>query len=124
MAKQMYFKLENTDQFVKALKAHLSPEKLQELNEVAGESALRILNDTREHCPYITGFLRRSYRVFFEKMKDVLFSCGVLTDCDYAPTVEFGSATRRSKPHLFPALEREKPTFLANLKEKFGMILK
>lgn len=121
---QMYFKLENADQFVKNLKAHLSPEKLDELNEVAGESALRILNDTKVNCPYVTGFLRRSYRVFFEKMKDALFSCGVLTDCEYAPPVEFGTANRRAKPHLFPAYERERPVFLANLKEKFGMILK
>lgn len=124
MSNKMYFKLENTDQFVKQLKAHLGPDQLQHLSDIASESALRILNDTRENCPYITGFLRRSYRVFFEKVSDVLVAAGVLTDCEYAPPVEFGTESRRAKPHLFPALERERPTFLANIKKAFGMILK
>jgi len=116
MSKAVYFKFVNADTFVKNVRKRLTGEDLEVYAKIANESALKVLTETRENCPVKTGYLRRSYRVFFERLLGKIkgIAGGVMTEVDYAPPVEF-----KSKPHLFPAYYKEKQNFIANVRSAF-----
>ncbi len=107
--KGVRIELLNASDFIGHLRNKLAGAGAQEAyRRVAADSAMNILSRTVVDCPYITGNLRRSYRLFFE---DGGMTAGVMTEVDYAPTVEL------RKPHLIPAFENEKINFISNLRE-------
>lgn len=119
---KMYFKLLNAAEFTKNLKSKMDDTQKQRLFNIGSESALRVLKNQMNDCPYKTGFLRRSHRVFFEKENNgKLGISGTMTDCLHAPPLEFNPKRRA---WFFPAWDNERPIYLKNLREEFKDILK
>jgi len=90
----------------------------QALERALVAGGLPILNLVKEHCPWITGNLRRSYHIGghvgesggLERTTGTDIGGNVAsrthaeiaigTNVEYAPPVEYGSGNRPAKPHL------------------------
>jgi len=121
MSKAVYFKLTNANEFVKDIRKKLAPEDLEVYAKITNTTSINVLTKTRERCPVVTGYLRRSYRIFFEKLLGAIkgIAGGVMTETEYAPGVEFGRT-----PHLFPSYHEEKDKFIQAIREAFGRQVK
>lgn len=91
----------------------LVPKVREGTRRAVGITLLLIETDAKLFCPVDTGRLRSS--IHAEPDSNGLGGT-VGTNVEYAETIEFGSRTHRAQPYLFPAFEKNRPAFLANLK--------
>jgi HK97 gp10 family phage protein len=91
----------------------LVPRIRQGVQQTVAETALSIESDAKQFAPVDTGRLRSS--IHAEVAPNGL-SAVVATNVSYAPIQEFGSRFQRAQPFLFPAYEKNRAGFVANLK--------
>jgi HK97 gp10 family phage protein len=88
--------------------AQISLEGKLKAQQAVERSALKIERDAKNAVPVDTGRLRSSIRVEFSLSR---LEANVLTDVNYAPFVEFGTAHAPAQPYLFPAAELARGEF-------------
>ena len=101
----------NRDEFLSKIKPRLTGGALQTYKKISAETALELQKLTRIDAPVKTGFLRRSYELFFDEDGA---AAGVMTQCEYAPKIEFSH-----KPHFFHNFEKLKGPFMKKVREAF-----
>jgi phage gpG-like protein len=89
--------------------------KVAAIQEQVTLTALAIEAEAKINVPVQTGRLRASIQPIFRP--DGL-GAEVGTNVTYAASVEFGIG-RIARPYLFPAAEKERQNFIANIKEIF-----
>lgn len=80
-------------------------------------AALNVEGGAKERSPVDTGRLRASIA---HEIQEGGLSALVGTNVEYAPHQEFGTQRMAAQPFLFPALEAERPVFLARLRSELG----
>jgi len=107
-------------------------EKLKWFKDVAGElvaerveqAADRVVERAREKCPVDTGRTRASINKVRTHQKGWIIKHGV-GDPDREKIgffLELGTRFMSPRPHLYPALEAERPELLRDLKTIFDML--
>ena len=92
-------------------------EKKEEIKNVVKETAFKIQANAKQRTPVDTGHLKRNIEV--DISQDEL-SADIGTNVEYGKYVEFGTATQKSQPFLFPAYEEEKDEYISNLERVLG----
>lgn len=91
----------------------LFPKAQSEIRKRVAEALLLIETDAKLFAPVDTGRLRSSIHAEFAPNG---LSGSVGTNVSYGPAIEFGTGRARAQPFLFPAYEKNRAAFLANLK--------
>lgn len=134
----MKIELKGIEQFKRELNK-VKSEITRELERTTSASLLRIQSDAKRKAPVDTGRLRAS----ISKRQDGTDG-EVSTNVDYAPYIEFGTGTLVSvpdelkeiaqqfrgrglknvnlpaRPFMYPALVKERPNYIRNLKQVLG----
>ena len=80
------------------------------LRDVLRLAAFNIERRAKEKVPVDTGATRASITPDFSDLRDFRVTIGASTE--YAPFLEFGTASRAARPFMTPALEEETGDFL------------
>lgn len=96
----------------------LLPKVRAGVQQTVAETALLIETDAKQFAPVDTGRLRSSIHA---EIAPNGLSATVATNVSYAPAQEFGTRTHRAQPFLFPAYEKNRGAFVANLKRNLKL---
>lgn len=88
------------------------------VQQTIAETALLIETDAKLLAPVDTGRLRASIHA---EIAPNGLSAVVYTNVSYAPAQEFGTRRHRAQPFLFPAYEKNRAAFLANMKRNLKL---
>jgi HK97 gp10 family phage protein len=80
-------------------------------NKASEEEAAAILEDVKQRAPFDTGTLRDGYYVSQDEFAEEDFY--ITTDVYYAPFVEFGTVNMAAQPHVLPALEAHRTSYIS-----------
>lgn len=117
MASSLSITLDGAPGLVNKLKL-LVPRIRSAAEQTVAETLLLIESDAKEFAPVDTGRLRSS--IHAERAPNGL-SGTVATNVSYAPAQEFGTRFQKAQPFLFPAFEKNRADFLANLKQNLKL---
>jgi len=93
----------------------LAEKNVKALKGVMNKSVLVVERRAKKEVPVLTGRLRSS--ITNEVKKEGAGYVGIVgTNVVYAPFVEFGTAIRKAKPYLFPALKNSQRDIIRFLK--------
>lgn len=113
MAGSVSVRLEGAEGFANRVKL-LLPQVRRRVQDAVALSALLIETDAKRFAPVDTGRLRASIHADFAADR---LSAEVADGVSYGIFVEFGRRGQRAQPFLFPAYEKNRLAFVANLKQ-------
>lgn len=96
----------------------LVPKVRAGVQQTVAETALLIESDAKQFAPVDTGRLRSSIHADIASNG---LSAQVVTNVSYAAAQEFGTRRHRAQPFMFPAFEKNRAAFLANLKQNLKL---
>jgi HK97 gp10 family phage protein len=88
------------------------------VQQTVAETALLIESDAKQFAPVDTGRLRSSIHA---EIAPNGLSASVEAGVGYAVFLEFGTRRQRAQPFLFPAYEKNRAAFVANLKRNLKL---
>lgn len=96
----------------------LLPKVRTGVQQTVAETALLIETDAKQFAPVDTGRLRSSIHA---EIAPNGLSATVEVSVNYAAFVEMGTRRQRAQPFLFPAYEKNRGAFVANLKRNLKL---
>lgn len=96
----------------------LLPKVRARVQQTVAETALLIETDAKQFAPVDTGRLRSSIHA---EIAPNGLSATVEVSVNYAVFVEMGTRRQRAQPFLFPAYEKNRGAFVANLKRNLKL---
>lgn len=110
-----YYKIKGLNKFVRNVQQ--KPKKAQEaVDKELNRSSLRVEMKAKKYAAWDTGFMSSSIYSF----KLGLMMYEVTSPANYSIYVELGTRRMSAQPFMYPAMQEEYITLMANLKRMFN----